>query len=91
MVEGKFKSRRFRRVFVRTPGGKTKIHYRQRKPSHAVCAVSGTRLSGVARASACKMSNMPKSKKRPSRPFGGVLSSRATREVLKMKARSIEQ
>ena len=87
MPEGKFKSRRFRRVFVKTPGGKTVLHYRKRKPSKAICAIFGTVLAGVPNQRAPKMRNMPKSKKRPERPFGGVLSSRGMRFLLKRKAR----
>ena len=90
MPAGKHKSRqRYRKVFVRTPGGNVKIHFRERKPSKAICAIYGTPLAGVPRERPAKMRNMPKSAKRPERPYGGVLSSKAMREIMKDKARSL--
>jgi large subunit ribosomal protein L34e len=35
-----------------------------------------------------KMKNMPKSSKRPERPYGGVLCSACTRKLLKSKVRA---
>jgi large subunit ribosomal protein L34e len=87
MPDGKYKSRSNRRVFTKTPGGRTVLHYTRRKPKAATCAVTGETLKGVPRARPVKMMNMAKTKKRPQRPFGGVLSSRAARVVLKKKAR----
>lgn len=90
MVSGKHKSNTMRKVFVKAPGNTVKVHYKKRKPKKVVCPVHGTPLSGVARATPAKMRNMPKSKKRPERPYGGVLSSRAMRDKMKQKARSLE-
>ena len=90
MVSGKHKSKRFRKVFVKTPGGKTVVHRRERKPRKARCAIYGTPLEGVANERPAKMRNMPKTKKRPTRPFGGILSSRALRYVLRRRAREEE-
>jgi large subunit ribosomal protein L34e len=91
MPSGRLKSNRFRKVFVRTPGGKVTIHYRQRKPSKARCAIYGTVLSGVAHDTHRKVKNMAKSKKIPSRPFAGVLSSPAMRDVMKLRAREMQE
>ena len=88
MVSGKHKSNSMRKVFVKAPGGTLKTHFRDRKPNKAICAVYGTPLPGVPRESPASMRNMPKSQKRPERPFGGVLSSRAMRDKMKEKARS---
>ncbi len=78
-----FRSRTFRRVYVRTPT-KTVINYEKRKPAKAKCANCGTVLAGVASERPYKMKNMPKTKKRPERPFGGVLCSKCTRlEIIK--------
>lgn len=84
------KSNTLRKVFVKTPGGKTTVHYRRRKPACAKCADTGKPLSGVPRELPRKMTNLPKSKKRPERPYGGFLSSAAMRKRLKQKARSEE-
>ena len=87
MVEGRKKSRTFRRIKVKTPGGNTKVHYKRRKPSKAKCTGCGAVLAGVARALPRKMQNMPKTKKRPTRPYGGVLCTKCMRNKIKQKAR----
>ena len=87
MVDGKLKSRRFRRVSVKTPGGKTVKHYRKRKPSPAICAIYGTPLAGVPKVRDSVMRNLAKTQRRPERPYGGVLSSKAMRAVIKEQAR----
>lgn len=81
--EGKTKSRTFRRVFVKTPGGRTVLQYRRRKPSKAHCANCGNVLSGVPRELPFKMRQMGKTKKRPERPYGGMLCSRCMRLKIK--------
>ncbi len=90
MVSGKHKSNSMRKVFVKAPGNTVKVHYRGRKPSKAVCSVYGTPLPGVARGTSTELKNMPKTKKRPERPYGGVLSSKALRDKMKQKARSTD-
>ena len=90
MVSGRHKSRSLRKVFVKVPGNSIKVHYRKRKPGKATCPVYGTALPGVPQENSAKMQNMPKTMKRPERPFGGVLSSRAMRDKMKQKARLIE-
>jgi large subunit ribosomal protein L34e len=87
MVAGRFRSRTYRRVFVRTPGGTTKIQYRKRKPQKAHCAVCGNVLPGVASERKSKMRNMPKTCKRPERPYAGMLCSSCMREKIKASLR----
>jgi len=91
MVSGKFKSRTFRRVYKRLPGGTTKIHYRKRKPSKAKCGNCGILLKGVPRERPYRMRNMAKTKKRPERPYGGVLCSSCTRKLIKENIRGIKK
>ena len=83
MPAGKHKSRSMRRVYTKLPGSKVVIHYKKRKPSKATCAVCGAALSGVPRERPYKMQTMAKTKKRPSRPYGGVLCSKCMREKVK--------
>ena len=83
MPQGKYKSRTFRKVFVKVPGGKTKIHHKRRKPAKAKCANCGILLKGVPRELPYKMKGLPKTKKRPQRPYGGVLCSKCTKQKLK--------
>lgn len=86
MPQGRHKSRTLRRVYVKT-SGKTRIHYRQRKPSAAQCAHCGNNLQGVPRELSSIMRNLPKTAKRPERPYGGMLCSACTRLLLQKKAR----
>ena len=89
MVRRYLRSRSYRRVPVKTPGGRVVMHFSKRKPSMGMCSVTGETLKGVARGRPSALRNMPKSRKRPNRPYGGVLSSRATRALFKEKARKM--
>ena len=75
------RSRSKRRVFTKT-ATKTVIHYKSRKPSKAICSTCKKPLKGVPREVSSKMRNMPKTKKRPERPYGGVLCSSCSRKVI---------
>ena len=88
MPSGKHKSRTLRRVFVKTPGSKTTLHYRKRKPSKAKCADCKQPLAGVPRLLPSKMKNLPKTSKRPERPYGGKLCSKCTRSTIKENVRT---
>jgi len=91
MVAPRLRSRSKRRVFVKTPGGRVTIHYEDRNPKQGTCPVTGEVLKGMPRALPAKMQNLAKSKKRPQRPYGGVLSSRAMRRVVINEARALSQ
>ena len=82
MVEGKKRSRSFRRVYVRTPGGKNVIHYKARKPSRPHCASCGTAIHGVKAMLSRAMHSVPKTEKRPERPYGGHLCSACMRRTI---------
>lgn len=84
----KNRSRTLRKVYVKTPGGKTVVHHRKRKPSKAKCSKCGAVLKGVPRERPYKMMTMAKTKKRPERPYGGALCSRCMRTTIKQKARA---
>ena len=87
MVVGRQKSRTMRRVYVKTPGGKTKLHFRLRKPSKAHCADCGGLLAGVPALRPFRMSDLAKTSKRPERAFGGVLCSYCSRRAIISKTR----
>ena len=87
MVSGKFKSRTLRRVKIKTPNS-TKIVYKHRKPAKAICGSCGAILKGVPRARKSEIVNMPKTAKRPERPYGGVLCSKCMRAKIKESVRS---
>ena len=79
------RSRSLRKVHVRTPGGVNKVHYKKKKPSIAKCIICGAPLKGVPRERPYKMMNVAKTKKRPERPYGGVLCSKCAREKIKQE------
>ncbi|MBI4151447.1 50S ribosomal protein L34e [Candidatus Woesearchaeota archaeon] len=87
MPRGMFRSGRFRKVFVKTPGGKVNVHFREHKPSRAICGECGKQLSGVPRERPAYLAKLPKSARRPERPFGGALCAPCTRLHFKIKAR----
>lgn len=87
MPQGRYKSRTFRRIHVKTPGGRLTMHYEKRKPSPHKCAGCGAILAGIPRARPYKMATMPKTKKRPERMFGGYYCPRCLRKHLIAKAR----
>ncbi|PIN80746.1 50S ribosomal protein L34e [Candidatus Woesearchaeota archaeon CG10_big_fil_rev_8_21_14_0_10_30_7] len=82
MVSGKHKSRTYKRVKIRTPGGTVKIHFRKRAPAKAKCGVCKQELHGVPRKRPFQMRALPKTKKRPERPYGGVLCSKCMRQQI---------
>lgn len=82
------RSRSLVRKKVRTPGGRTVVHYRKPKPKVAHCAVCGTALQGIPRELPFRAAKMPKTKKRPERPYGGVLCGSCMRNHIKAKARA---
>lgn len=83
MVRPALRSRSLRRVYRRTPGSRTVVHYEKRKPGPARCAACGRPLAGVPRARPSKLRNMSKSSKRPRRPYGGVLCPSCLAEALR--------
>ena len=85
MPQGKEKSRSKRRVFIRTPGGENKIHYRQRKPVKKKCRECGSELHGIPHLIESKFKNLPKTKKRPQRPYAGELCSKCMRKKIREK------
>jgi large subunit ribosomal protein L34e len=91
MPAGKHKSRTLKRVFVRTPGSKSVLHYRKRKPSSHKCATCKKTLAGTPKDLPSKIRHMSKSSRTPQRPYGGNLCSVCTRALLKEKARRVEK
>lgn len=87
MPAPRFRSRSFRRVKKRLPGGKLVTHYEKRTPKVAKCAQCGNALKGIPRERPYKMQKLGISKKRPERPFGGYLCSNCSRDLIKREAR----
>ena len=83
MVRPAYRSRSRRRVYKRTPGGRTVVHYEKRKPGVARCAVCGRPLGGVPRGRPVELRNMAKTEKRPERPYGGQICPSCLRKLYK--------
>ncbi len=81
------RTRSRRRVYVRTPGGETVVHYEKRRPGPARCAICGRPLAGVPRLRPVELRKLPKTKKRPERMFGGVLCPDCLTKLLKKSIR----
>jgi len=81
------RSRSKRRVFKKTPSG-TKLEYKSRKPQQAHCASCKKKLAGVPRGNRTTIAKVPKTQRRPERPFGGVLCSACSRVAIKKKLRT---
>ncbi len=86
MVRPALRSRGVRRVYRRTPGGRTVIHYDRLRKAKARCAICGRELGGVP-IDAMELRKLPKSLKRPERMFGGVLCPSCLSLALKMAVR----
>ena len=87
MPQQPFRTRSLRRVKIRTPGGKLKISYRQRKPSKAKCMICKKQLPGIPREIPVKLKKLSRTQKRPSRPYAGMLCSSCMRRKIIEKAR----
>jgi len=83
MVKPRLRSRSKKRRKIRTPGKRSITHYKRKKPGIARCAVCKKPLHGVPRLNPPEMGKLPKTKKRPERPYGGNLCSKCMRDLFK--------
>ncbi|MFH0836296.1 MAG: 50S ribosomal protein L34e [Candidatus Micrarchaeota archaeon] len=63
------------------------VKYKPKKPAKASCGLCGAQLHAVPHRSTAGMRALAKTKKRPERPFGGVLCSKCSTSLYKTKAR----
>ncbi|MCX6800955.1 MAG: hypothetical protein NTZ73_02095 [Candidatus Diapherotrites archaeon] len=64
----------------KTPSKNKRVFFKE-KPSKKTCPVTGEALKGVPHARKYKANKLSKTQRRPSVPFGGVLSARAREQV----------
>lgn len=74
-------------VLKKTPGGRIVVHYEKKKPKKAKCAICKSKLRGVPNLLPVKMRNLPKSSKRPDRPYGGFLDHKCLEKLIKKAVR----
>ncbi len=89
MVKPRFRARTFRRVFKKTPGGRTVLHYERRKNRAGICSMCGAKLNR-AKTTRKTVRKLSKTEKRAERPYPN-LCSKCMRELMKKKAREIVQ
>ncbi|RLE57003.1 MAG: 50S ribosomal protein L34e [Candidatus Methanomethylicota archaeon] len=87
MPRGAYRSRSLRRIVVKTPGNRIVIHYEKRRPKPARCAICHRELHGVPRVRSMELKKIPKSSKRPNRPYGGYICPKCLEKLIKIKAR----
>ncbi len=87
MPAPRLRSRSLRKLFRKVPGGSIKVHFKKRKPKAAKCGSCGSVLKGMLRELPFKLRNIAKTKKRPERPYGGVLCGRCMRQTIIDKIR----
>lgn len=72
--------RRLKKKFRKSASG-SKVERYSEKKSRPSCAITGNKLAGVPNATKCGRKKFSKTEKRPSAPFGGVLSGEAREKV----------
>ena len=87
MPEPRYRSRSKRRKKVVTPSGKNVMHYIDRNPSVATCALCHQKLKGIPRASKVTGKRLNKVQKRPDRMYGGYLCPQCLKAELKKTIR----
>lgn len=60
---------------------------KSKRPKIAKCANCGKKLQGVPRLQPSKLRKLPKSRRKPNRPYGGYLCSECMRELFRKKVR----
>jgi len=71
-----YRTRSWRRVIRRVPGGDIIVHYEKGRPKKARCAICGRELRGVPASRPYELSKLAKTEKRPERPYGGVICAK---------------
>lgn len=79
------RSRSIRRVKKTTPAGRRVLHYSRRRSGSAKCAVCKKTLQGVPKGTVSQIRKLPKTEKRPERPYGGYLCSNCMKKTIKEK------
>ena len=87
MPANRFRSRSYKRMNKRTPGGENVLRYKKKRPSKHVCAECGAPLHAVPNGRPYEINKLSKSQKRPNRPYVGYLCPNCARKHFKNEAR----
>ncbi len=63
MPESRYRSRSYKRINKKTPGGQSVLRYKKKKPSKHICAECGAILHGVPRGRPYEIGKLSKTKK----------------------------
>ncbi len=74
----RYRTRSLRKIQKRTPGGHRTVHYEKKGTNLYRCAICGRPLFGVPR----NPREVPRSSRRPERPYGGYLCAECLRKEL---------
>jgi len=74
------------RIAIRTPGGRVVYHYKHKRHSPARCMRCGAVLNATPTGPRSIIAKIPKSQRRPNRPYGGNLCPRCLREIMMTSA-----
>ena len=85
MVRPALRSHSQARLKRRLPGSRTTVHYVRRRPKVAHCPVTGQKLNGVPRLRPAQLRKLPKTARRPNRPYGGRISHTALSNAIRAK------
>lgn len=83
MPAPRLRSRSIKKVYVKTPGGKTVVHYKHKKPKAAKCPSCGNALKGTSRKRPYKMKKAGKTKKKVTRPYSNLCSRCMRKEIIR--------
>ncbi|ACB40648.1 50S ribosomal protein L34e [Pyrobaculum neutrophilum] len=78
-----YRSRSVRRIKVRTPGGRTAVHYEKRAKGAPRCPITGLAIGGMNK----KIYRFGVSNRAPTRPYGGVFSHKALARAIRLAVR----
>jgi large subunit ribosomal protein L34e len=74
-----------RKIKKRAPTGKISIQLKKEKPRFVRCAICKKPLHGIPRKTPSQLKKLSKSKKRPSRAYGGYLCPTCLKELIRKK------
>lgn len=74
---------------VKTPGGRIVVHRHKNYPAGGVCAISGDKLALSKKSKPGLRRTASRSRKRPNRPYGGMISPRTLRRELTRQVRDL--
>jgi len=83
----RYRTKALKKIRRRTPGGKTIVQYKHKKPGKHICAICKELVHGRPRGRPIEIRKLHKSERSTERPFGGMLCSKCSRKIQSYKAK----